>query len=535
MSGVVIGGVAQHGCTSQPTQRRQPLPTASNQPVPRVAPVPEAPEPLRQQAAADPYEPCPVIPAAEPDLRVRIAALRADTATVRLSHPSGALSMVTADGSVRSVRTPVTVRSSAQGVAVTEASGRGLRVAGRKPVEFRPPVGSRAVVQYDGTDWPGPVRVVPMPDGPGAMDLVVDVPLERYLPGVLAKELYKNWNAETFRAQAIAARSFAVCEHAHWKDIRHYDLVAGEASQAWVGEVKDTRAKQAVLDTRGLLLIYDERVVPAYYSSTCGGSPACAIESITRNPHYSIAPLMAGAQSANAHRDCCRNAPKFRWEQTMSTARILQQLHRWANDQMACSRPSTAVASAQPPVLLASAAPAGTVTPQEDGWQEDRPQAARALGQRVGAADEAGAAGAGSPECAVLTSSLEDLALDAPLDKLAGLAGLQSIEVTAVNMAGRPVRVRLVDARGTRVEMRAEDFRRAVNYAREGEPTPKDRLNSSAFQAQVVGNQVRFNGSGFGHGVGMCQFGAEAMAQKGASAQQILRTYYPGATLRRAY
>jgi stage II sporulation protein D len=50
-----------------------------------------------------------------------------------------------------------------------------------------------------------------------------------------------------------------------------------------------------------------------------------------------------------------------------------------------------------------------------------------------------------------------------------------------------------------------------------------------------VGERIEFEGRGFGHGVGLCQFGAEGQAKAGRSAEEILATYYPGATVVRAY
>ena len=44
-----------------------------------------------------------------------------------------------------------------------------------------------------------------------------------------------------------------------------------------------------------------------------------------------------------------------------------------------------------------------------------------------------------------------------------------------------------------------------------------------------------FSGHGWGHGVGMSQYGAYGYAQHGFTYQQILAHYYPGATLRRLY
>ncbi len=522
--GVAIGALAGYGC-SQSTQRRDPLPVATAHRTPRVAPAADPPEAIRSPVESpNAFEERPAVPSAEPDVRVRIAAFREPGAAPRLTHASGTMLLVNASGAARTVRSPVEVRCSQDGLTITEGAGTsGARVTnteGRKPVELRAPRGANAVIAFGGNEWPGAVRVVPLAESPAAMDLVVDVPIERYLPGVLARELFKNWSPETFRAQAIAARSYAICEQAHWEHSRHFDLIAGEASQAWIGEVKDPRPRAAVADTRGMVLVFDNLVVPAYYSSTCGGTPANAVDSLTRNPHYGIAPLLAGTDVGNAHRDCCKAAPRFRWEQTMPVSRVLTQLRKWSKDQLADGRTAVARAMAAPTpssgaLLLRSEVP-------------------------VPAAELARAAPAqtvveGAPSPAGAPSAIEEVATDAPLNELVKVSGLQSIVVLAANQAGRPVRVRLVDAQGRVLDMRAEDFRRAVNYAAEGEPTPKDRLNSSAFQAEVVGSVVKFKGAGFGHGVGMCQFGAEAMAQKGASAPQILRTYYPGATIRKAY
>lgn len=531
--GMGFGALAGYGC-SQGTLQRDPMPIATAHRTPREAPPVEPPETIRQpEAAPDPYEDRPAIPSAEPDVRVRVAALRSPTSAPRFTHPAGTLIITSAQGTSRTIRTPVEVRATDKGFTVTEAAGtsaaRPMQMSGRRPLEFRPPVGARATITFAGVDWPGSMRVVPLAESPSAVDLVVDVPLERYLPGVLARELYKSWSPETFRAQAIAARSFAICEHAHWSETRHFDLIAGEASQAWIGEVKDARPRAAVADTQGMVLVYEDRVVPAFYSSTCGGTPANAVDSLTRNPHYGIAPLLAGADDANAHRDCCRAAPRYRWEQKMPVSYVLSQLRRWSKDQLADERTAAARAASKVATTSTSSAADSTTTAATG----DSDLGSGALLMRTDVTPP-------TTELAQQVSTgvlpaIDDVATDAPLSNLSTVQGLRSVTVLANNPAGRPVRVRLVDAHGTTLDMRAEDFRRAVNYAPEGQPTPKDRLNSSSFKAEVAGANILFKGSGFGHGVGMCQFGAEAMAQKGSSAQQILRIYYPGATLRKAY
>jgi len=56
-------------------------------------------------------------------------------------------------------------------------------------------------------------------------------------------------------------------------------------------------------------------------------------------------------------------------------------------------------------------------------------------------------------------------------------------------------------------------------------------LYSPSFDVQDRGQKLMFSGRGHGHGVGLCQWGARGMAQKGASAEQIFRHYYGGAAL----
>jgi stage II sporulation protein D len=419
------------------------------------------------------------------------------------------------------------------------------------------------------------------PGVPGAIDVVIDVPLERYLPGVLAKELLRSWDLEAFKAQAIAARSFAICEHAHWSSVRHYDLIAGEASQAWVGVTKDPKPREAVQATRGMVLSFEGRVVPCYYSSTCGGTPANAAESLTRNPNHGIAPLAAGAAAASAHRDCCADAPRFRWQQSFANAVICERIRRWATDQREAQaereaqvervaqverdgrmQPARAVAAVNGATLGKNALPLkGTATPitttasasvaAAKALKVETVTSEPSVGTRARtSASPSPAAGVTSAPAAVgvpvapvqpaaqvpARNGIVDIADDAPLSELAALQSIRSINIMAVNAANRPTRLAIHDSTGHVLQLRAEDFRRAVNYAREGEPTPKDRLNSShLLKVTVNGKEIQFVGQGFGHGVGMCQYGAQSMARSGANALLILRTYYPGAAVVRAY
>ena len=113
-----------------------------------------------------------------------------------------------------------------------------------------------------------------------------------------------------------------------------------------------------------------------------------------------------------------------------------------------------------------------------------------------------------------LTRALANEGLVAP--------GWKTLTVARRNEAGRAV---MVMAGGTAVA--AEDFRLAV-----GRMLGWNRIPSTWFEVSKAGDGFLFHGRGTGHGVGLCQAGAAAMAAQGLDAEAILRQYFPGAEAR---
>jgi len=85
----------------------------------------------------------------------------------------------------------------------------------------------------------------------------------------------------------------------------------------------------------------------------------------------------------------------------------------------------------------------------------------------------------------------------------------------------RVARLQVEHSRGT-TTVKGTDFRRLVGY---------DVLKSTLFVPVLLDGAVRFEGRGWGHGVGLSQFGAKGMADRGYGYAQILAHYYPGAVL----
>ena len=64
--------------------------------------------------------------------------------------------------------------------------------------------------------------------------------------------------------------------------------------------------------------------------------------------------------------------------------------------------------------------------------------------------------------------------------------------------------------------------------------TPSKKPRSKyGYSIEKAGNDFIFYGRGWGHGVGMCQWGAMAMAEQGYTAEKILAHYYPGTSVRK--
>jgi stage II sporulation protein D len=92
---------------------------------------------------------------------------------------------------------------------------------------------------------------------------------------------------------------------------------------------------------------------------------------------------------------------------------------------------------------------------------------------------------------------------------------------------GRVTTLNVLQSDGSTHEMNANAFRLAVNRGVAGSP-----LKSTWFDARRSGDQYVFDGRGFGHGVGLSQWGAHAMAEQGESYRDILRYYYTDVAVR---
>jgi stage II sporulation protein D len=262
------------------------------------------------------------------------------------------------------------------------------------------------------------------------LQVISNLPMEDYLVGIIGSEISPAWPEESQKAQAVAARTYAL---QHVDAARRsgkglaYDLSSTTLFQVYDGAHKeDGRARDAVAETRGQVLLRAGTLFPAYYHSCCGG----------RTEHAkNVWPGEAGPPTIAD--DYCVRSPKMFWNFAIPSAEFLGVLR--ANN--------------------------------------------------------------------IAVEHIEDIATEAEEDNL------------------RVARVLLSD-RGGIVPIKATELRRIFGYA---------NIKSTWFDVRLSKGEVLFTGRGYGHGVGMCQWGAKGMAEAGKDYREILKFYYPDADISTAY
>ena len=117
------------------------------------------------------------------------------------------------------------------------------------------------------------------------------------------------------------------------------------------------------------------------------------------------------------------------------------------------------------------------------------------------------------------------------LSQKLSLGIITSIIVSQKNAFGRAEYLTLTDQSGKSASMKAEQFRLALS-------SDSAKILSSLYIITPAADNSGWtisNGQGWGHGVGLCQRGAQQMAQSGINDISILSFYYPKAIVRKAY
>jgi len=258
-------------------------------------------------------------------------ALRMDAPSLEAGLPSGGLLRWT--GGEIAVAEGSLLRFALSAGGGIEMRGRFDPIAVPSPVSVLP---ERAEpFTLEGNPYAGTLVFVASERGLSAIN---GIGLEDYLRGVVPWEI--GWlsekRLEALKAQAVAARTYALGRVAAAAEDAPWDLVATESDQVYRGlERTDAVVDRALEETAGVILSYEGALVRAYYSSTCGGRSA-PVEEVwfNREPAPYLRSTGDGPDGSEAPaRAFCRESPHFRWTERWKGSDLVEIVRNLAAEQ----------------------------------------------------------------------------------------------------------------------------------------------------------------------------------------------------------
>ncbi len=313
------------------------------------------------------------------------------------------------------------------------------------------------------------------------------VDCEKYLIGVVGREMSPSWNTEALKAQAVCARNFALRRVNHHSSYG-FDLCRTTCCQAYSGIPSEMfNLTEAVTSTRGELMFYGDEPIQAVYSSSMGAKTE-SVENVWGNPF----PYLVSVDNPYEDTDNIYNG---RWTKTLTAERASEIMKNKGYD-------------------------IGTVTAIE---ALEYTPAGSVLRLRV--------SGTGGEKIfereACRTVFSEATYSQKYTVAKGGTKTYPSVCVTDGNTDAtkKPNGIKVISSSGTSA-LNAEQF------------SVSGGSSSKTYAAVSSGgdeNSYTFSGEGWGHGVGMSQYGAKGMADAGKTYSEILKHYYTGITIKKVY
>lgn len=348
----------------------------------------------------------------------------------------------------------------------------------------------------------------------GNLTVVNIVDMETYIKGVVPYEMSNSWPLEALKAQAICARSYAynnILQNKHKS--YHFDVCNTTDCQVYCGAGSNSssyqanaRTDQAVEATAGQYGWYDGSVIEAYYSASHGG----ASESVANvwGSSLSTYPYLCGVTDPYEADMADKNSYSS-WTVSYTTAQLTSRL------QSKGYGVGTSVSS-----LTLTYSDLGNVIAVKVNFENGKsntfkPTTIRSVfgvssirfnvnGQGAGSGSSSGSSSASGNLPVNGSGSLSDQDSYSVISGSGSISSVQRDDLYAISGSGAVDKVDSQTSSGG------------------GSGTP------SGTTVQVSGSSYSFNGSGNGHQLGMSQWGAYAMANRGYTYDQIIEFYYPG-------
>lgn len=354
---------------------------------------------------------------------------------------------------------PVTVATGAAGVTVSDVSG------GFSGTELAIAPDQGGLLRFQNTGYRGVMHL--SISSRGGVLLINAVGIEDYLRGVVPAEVPALWSPEAVKAQAVAARTYAV-QRAGIRKSAPYDVAADVSDQVYLGVAKEHPASDAaIVETAGMVITCNGDPIIAYYHACSGGH--------TRDGPQAY---LVGVESPE-------NSPYDTWqlEYTLEELSGILEKGGFAAGSLRDVR-TVPAPEVRDGFRIVFAGSRGNV--------ELTPTQTRSL-------------------LGVNTLRSPRFRIEPVGGEAEGLAELQHWMRTTLVSAGNESEVKV---RGC-----------VVTNGRKAR-----RLTGTHYVLARVQRveKVRFAGGGYGHGLGMSQYGAKYMAEQGATWREIIHHYYSG-------
>lgn len=342
------------------------------------------------------------------------------------------------------------------------------------------------IISFSGKSYRGGVMLYKY--GSSSVKLVNVVNLEKYLYGVLPKEMSSSYPIEALKAQAVAARSYAM-GNINRHGSQGYDVCNTQCCQVYGGVASEVaKCSSAVNETAGMVAYYNGQPVSCYYSANNGGY----IESSKDIWGTDVGYLQGKVDEYN---------PPYNWNATFTTEKLSS-------------------------ILKSAGYSVGTVTgvnilEKTDGGSVTSLEFVGTDGSAViGKGKIRSLLGSSTVKSLKFTISRSSLSTEAVPPK----AYVRSVSgsTTEKILAGLSV----IDKNGNVTTLGSG------TAAAQGSSSVSTIKGTSASEGTDEIDGIEISGKGYGHCVGMSQMGAKAMAEGGFKYDQILKYYYTGITIK---
>lgn len=332
----------------------------------------------------------------------------------------------------------------------------------------------------------------------GKMTVVNIVELEDYVKGVVPYETSDSWPIEAQKAQAVAARSYALslgAKHA----AHHFDICDDVDCQDYSGRERAGANSDAAVDqTAGQVILYDGKIAQTYYYSSNGG----ASESVSNvwNSNQANYPYLVGVLDPYEPAEL-----KNSWERTFTSAQLISKL-------LAGSNVTAPLVSAE----VTAYTPTGNarLITFTDSAGKSWPVSTASIYRQLG-----------------LPSFRFGFAGTPSQPEPAAPSGVSINGVTTSGMDG----LYALDGSGNLLPVGGEVYvitDSGVSLLEQGQAQGQDQTSFPWADSFTAANgSFTFAGKGWGHNIGMSQWGAYSMAQQGYTYLEILQFYYTGITV----